>query len=349
LPDPSGADAARFQGCRNLWRTANADRKLTSLDPYPDQCPLKGFGKNDKVLLVFYALPNGNSIEQTVGKNLKEGDDWHYNIQHIRDSISLPIRRLNIPTRNPDAETGSAFMKRIASLPLTDREEEIFHAISSGNVPDFLRNTVTLMGEFADSAGTLHRVIYEAMPDYLAVGSNLDYCRIPMNPYTAQNLAYQFGASLITAKLSDHIYQQADIKLTPFNYIPVGNANELVSKFEEHNARIEKQLRESGGKPGQLVAGIKKDIVLTSRNAAQPGKVVLYGWHKPDGKPIQPVYSGHIYWYVDYSHGIRLINNQVLIDWKRCLFTDILKDPLRYKIFSDESKPMETVVYRRKL
>jgi len=45
--------------------------------------PLKGFGKNDKVLLVFYALPNGNSIEQTFGKMLKEGDDWHFNIQHI--------------------------------------------------------------------------------------------------------------------------------------------------------------------------------------------------------------------------------------------------------------------------
>lgn len=268
---------------------------------------------------------------------------------YIGDSIPLPIRRLNIPPRKPDAEPGSAFMKRIASLPLTDREEEIFHAISSGNVPDFLRNTVTLKGEFADSAGTIHQVVYETMSDYLSIGSNLDYCRIPMNPYTAQNLAYQFGASLITAKLSDHIYQQAEIKLTPFNYLPVGNANELVSKFEEHNAKIEKQFRESGGKPGQLVAGIKKDIILTSRNTAQPGKVVLYGWHKPDGKPIQPVYSGHIYWYVDYSHGIRLINNQVLIDGKPCLFTDILKDPLLYKIFSDETKPMETVGYRRKL
>jgi len=40
---------------------------------------------------------------------------------------------------------------------------------------------------------------------------------------------------------------------------------------------------------------------------------------------------------------------QMLIDVKRCLFTDILKDPLRYKIFSDETKPMETVGYRRKL
>jgi len=111
---------------------------------------------------------------------------------YIGDSIPLLIRRLNIPPRKPDAESGSAFMKRIASLSLADREEEIFHAISSGNIPDFLRNTVTLTGEFADSAATLHQVVYEAMPDYLAVGSNLNYCRIPMNPYTAQNLAFQF-------------------------------------------------------------------------------------------------------------------------------------------------------------
>ena len=35
------------------------------------------------MLLIFYALPNGNTIEQTVGKAMKAGDDWHYDIQHI--------------------------------------------------------------------------------------------------------------------------------------------------------------------------------------------------------------------------------------------------------------------------
>jgi hypothetical protein len=263
----------------------------------------------------------------------------------ISDTVIVPIRRLNIPGRKPEAETGSAFMKRIAPLPVKGREEEIYHEIASGNIPDFLRNTVTLKGEFADSAGTIHRVIYEVMPDYMAVGSDKDFCRIPMNPYTAQKLADLFGASLVTAKLSDHIYSMAEKKLTPFNYIPVGNANELVTKFVDHNVQIEKQFAEAGGTCGQLVAGIKKDIILTIRNAAQPDKVVLYGWHKPDSKPIQPVYSGHVYWYVDYSHGIRLINNQVLIDGKPCLFSDILKDPLLYRIFSNENKPMEKVGY----
>ena len=36
-----------------------------------------------KLLLLLYALPNGNTIEQTVGKILNPGDDWHFNIQHI--------------------------------------------------------------------------------------------------------------------------------------------------------------------------------------------------------------------------------------------------------------------------
>lgn len=45
--------------------------------------PLEGFDQNRQVLLIFYALPNGNTIEQTVGKKVSENDDWHYNIQHI--------------------------------------------------------------------------------------------------------------------------------------------------------------------------------------------------------------------------------------------------------------------------
>jgi hypothetical protein len=41
------------------------------------------FAPGEKVLLIFYALPNGNTTDQTIGKVLKPGDDWHYDIQHI--------------------------------------------------------------------------------------------------------------------------------------------------------------------------------------------------------------------------------------------------------------------------
>ncbi len=42
------------------------------------------FNHSKKVILILYALPNGNTTEQTMGKKMKEGDDWHFNIQHIR-------------------------------------------------------------------------------------------------------------------------------------------------------------------------------------------------------------------------------------------------------------------------
>jgi len=41
------------------------------------------FAPGKKVLLIFYTLPNGNTTDQTVGKLMKPGDDWHYDIQHI--------------------------------------------------------------------------------------------------------------------------------------------------------------------------------------------------------------------------------------------------------------------------
>jgi hypothetical protein len=257
----------------------------------------------------------------------------------------MPVRILNIPRRDPNAESGSAFMRRIDTLMREQREEEIYKAVSSGNIPSFLRNSVTLRGSFSDSSGKIHDVILEAMPDYLAVGHDSDFCRIPMNPHTASKIAGTFGASLLTPKLSDFIYERASLKLTPFNYLPVGNANELPSKFAAHNSYIEEQIREAGGRHGELTAGIKKDVVLSERITDRPDRVAIYGWHKPGGIPIQPVYAGHVDWYVDYSHGIRFVNNQVLIDGKPCLLTEVLADPVLYKIFSDEERPIQKTIY----
>ncbi|MCU0459493.1 MAG: hypothetical protein MUE37_10455 [Bacteroidales bacterium] len=263
----------------------------------------------------------------------------------VSDTVVIPVRRLNIPERDPAAESGSEFMKRIGELPRDEREEEIYRAAASGNIPAFLRETVTIKGVFTDLDGTPHTLEYEVMPDYLAIGNDEDFCRIPMTPGTAQRLADLFGGSMLTAKLSDHIWANAEVRLTPFNYVPVGNANELVSKFEDHNTQIEKQLAEAGGRHGQLVAGIKKDVIISSRLADRPDRVVIYGWHKTDGKPIQPVYSGHIWWYVDYSHGIRFMNAQVLVDGRPAMMPDLLGDPVLFRIITDEERPVENPFY----
>jgi hypothetical protein len=65
-----------------------------------------------------------------------------------------------------------------------------------------------------------------------------------------------------------------------------------------------------------LISGIKKDVVLSNKvlEHQKSNRVAIYGWHTLDGKPIQPVYAGHVNWYVDYSHGIRLIAKKVKMD-----------------------------------
>ena len=37
-----------------------------------------------KTIVTFFALPNGNNTEQTMGKKMQPGDDWHFDIQHIK-------------------------------------------------------------------------------------------------------------------------------------------------------------------------------------------------------------------------------------------------------------------------
>lgn len=40
--------------------------------------------KARETIIIIYALPNGNTTEQTMGKRMQPGDDWHFDIQHIR-------------------------------------------------------------------------------------------------------------------------------------------------------------------------------------------------------------------------------------------------------------------------
>ena len=60
--------------------------------------PKSAFKPGKKLLLVFYALPNGNTTEQTVGRTVWPGDDWHYDIQHI--GAQTRFLRKELPNRS---------------------------------------------------------------------------------------------------------------------------------------------------------------------------------------------------------------------------------------------------------
>lgn len=126
-----------------------------------------------------------------------------------------------------------------------------------------------------------------------------DGIRLPMTYTQALTVAQRYNAELPTADIVDAIWKQADLKLSPK---PMKPGPEMTSKayYVRHNQMIEEQI---AGRNFTLIAGHKKDIIRQQR----PGRVTIYGWHRLNGKPIQPVSSVHGENYYDYSHGVRLI------------------------------------------
>ena len=87
---------------------------------------------------------------------------------------------------------------------------------------------------------------------------------------------------------------------------------------------------------GELVSGHKKDVVITNRLLQRQGKIAIYGWHQYAGAPIQPLSTVHGSCYADYSHGIRLVSNTVLVAGEPQSIFEVIEDPKLAMVFSAE-------------
>jgi hypothetical protein len=238
---------------------------------------------------------------------------------------------LDLPVQSAQAARGSEFARTIDSLKPAQREAAIQEQILSGNLPPFLRTLKAIQGEATGPSGDKHSGTYFVTPDYLAVGDDADFFRQPMRPQTARAIARASHASLLTTKMSNDIFAKADLKLPPR---PLTKDRDAARTFYEHHQIIEQQRK--GTALGLLVAGIKKDVVLSNRLLERPGRVAIYGWHHPDGKPIQPLYIGHSDWHVDYSHAVRLVSRHMIVDGQPRDLFEVLKDPELAALVSSE-------------
>lgn len=255
-----------------------------------------------------------------------------------------------LPVRDDNALTGSAFIKKIDDMPFQEREDAIIKEILSGNIPGFLREFVPVFYERTDKEGRVYKVEIHVLPDYLAIGSDDDFIRIPMGPIAAQKIADTFETSLPTKMLVDTIDSRVVARLDPFWFRPKGERNTYPIVFEDHSRIIDALYREAGLAPGMLVSGLKKDVIISDRlsDPRRTHHVTIYGWHYKDGTPIQPLTNVHIDIYVDYSHGIRLISSDVIVNGEIMDVEDILKSPDLYFLLSDEHKEMKITRYGSK-
>lgn len=257
-----------------------------------------------------------------------------YTLTQMNFVDNKDIIKINLPPRNPNAMTGSQFLEYTKSLPRDKREEAILKEVLSGNVPDFIREMKKI--NFAENInGKNVDVSMYVSKDYISIGSNEDFVRIPVNPLTAQKIADRTGTYLPTKKIVDLIYKNSDYKYTPQ---PQQASSKMMSNqyFKKHQEMIEEQRIQKRIPLNALVSGHKKDIVITNLLDTDPGKVAIYGWHQENGKPIQPLSTIHENTYSDYSHGMRIIASKITIDGKDYNIEDVLKNKDLSKILSYE-------------
>lgn len=282
--------------------------------------------------------------DQGVDSEAAEALDWDTEAQ----DVTMPQKKV---TRPADAPTGSAFIASLGDKKGVERENRIFEQLKAGNIPPSLLifQTVRLSGK--DKAGTSHDFEYYVTPDVLAVGSESDSVRVPVDPVTAQRIADFFDCLLPTARMVEQIYQAAPTKLAfiPGHY--AGTARDKLqdasSEYLTHSRKIDAQLRRP---PTILTAGHKKELVISNgyikpRTNKETGvtkpapMLAFYGGHTAAGVPIQapgvkegrpmrgwPSFA-HGPSFVDYSHGVRLVWPTMKVDGTKRDVAEVLKDP----------------------
>jgi hypothetical protein len=241
-------------------------------------------------------------------------------------------KKMHWPERS-SATTGNEFYHRAFAMNWKERDSLALKEILAGNVPRFLKKFVAIRVSATDSTtGQRIKAIYYVSPDYLSIGGNGDWARINITPIAAQKIADSFHCFLPTKKMVDDIYHAAKIKLDP---VPMYAFRDSTPTMWHHHLIVEGQRK---GRKG-LIAGIQKDVVISGRISRDPkggDRVAIYGWHRLDGNPIQPLYTGHVYWWVDYSQCIRLIYRKIKVGHRWIDYVDVLKDPVLQKLLCDE-------------
>ncbi len=244
-----------------------------------------------------------------------------------------------MPSRRGGA-TGSAFFADLIKVSGPDRDAKAIAELARGNMPGFMHKLqpVTFRGQ--DKHGQPTEITICVTPDYLALGSDTDFVRVPLGLPAAARIAGAFDMTLPTPRMVDAIYAQAGVKLSPAPMTP-GAQMSSTNYFLTHNATIEGQLQ---GRRG-LTAGHKKDVVMASRMASAPGQVAIYGWHQSNGVPIQPVSTVHGANYADYSHGIRLVSKTAYLNGRAVALAELLASS-RYAHLLNKEGPMPGPVIR---
>jgi hypothetical protein len=228
---------------------------------------------------------------------------------------------------------GTDIVKQLGNVGNSARERKIAELLEAEALPAFLDHlkpvTVTSGG---------HTLVYYIRPDYLCLGEDSDFFHIPMTPPAAKNWMQKNNFSFPTKTMVDQIFKQCEMKVRPYTF---GSLSKEVQKLRMENTAVyvdqsKKIQAVIGTNIGKLIAGHKKDVVLSNGLLNYPQNVAIYGWFD-DSKAIQGLnFKSHVLGYVDYSHGLRMVSNVCYLNGVETSLQKIWSDPTLCTLIHDE-------------
>lgn len=229
------------------------------------------------------------------------------------------------------------------SSPLSEnaREQAIKTALIAGHYPQFLSTFIPVNVNAGSNTGT-----FFVTADVLAIGRDSDYLRIPMKPRTAQEIATHFNMLLPTQKMVVAMVRSGNFvheRLIGHDVYPQENGTRDHNfLYIRSNQEIQEQ-RNSHFVASRGYIGGKKDIVIkpglstpvpTSPDSAcvlpsirKTLRISIYGALNGSGGTVQDPTNIHSITYVDYSHGVHLVANEMVVNGQPRPVSEVLASP----------------------
>ena len=278
-----------------------------------------------------------------------------------------------IPPRVGAEVTGRQFIDDLKGMGPSERQAHVLKMLDNGQVPDFLRDLCKVEVEVADADGNMHKVEYNVMPDFIAIGTDQDYVFVPMNSEMAQHVLLSWDMAPPTAQMVDQIAAKGpEVQFHPDTGTKAFRPYDSAEGLEKYYARNEQVagrhyydawLEWTGTGPDSSVVkhselgshpatGHMKEFVMMpastlkgasdldpAKGDTNPDTIGMY--HRTvqnDRGPGKGVPLDHNEQYFDYSQGLRTVSSMVTVDGKQMHISDVLKDPKLHTLLSGEGQ-----------
>lgn len=224
---------------------------------------------------------------------------------------------------------GSDFLKTLPKTML-EAQAAIEKAIFDGLAMPFDWTPIT-----SEYGG--HKAVLFVMSDCMRIGEPGNFLRVPVTAKTAQHVADHSGAYLLTTRIADLIYQQADVKAEPCLF---GEPRATSARILDYTKCTSQHVGSGVG----IVEVVGKHWVLTNKLLTSNGKVANYGFYSKSAPYVsasgmrmwQTLGLAHNSGHVDYSQTLRLVHSIVQVDGVAMSFEQVASDPALARLVSDE-------------